>query len=152
MHKPQLLPPAARTPIWQRLSAAAKTGEFILQVCQHCNTVQYPPRELCKDCLHDELEWQQLSAQGELVCCTVLQASTNAFFREHGPCQVALVKLDCGPLLFAHMACSEAGIGERITVINRCDLSGEGVFIAIIDAVDKQKQLQQLKSLLSADN
>ena len=122
-----------------------------MQVCKNCSAVQYPPRELCKDCLHDELQWEEISAEGTLISYTVLHASTNAFFREHLPHQTALVKLDCGPVLIAHLAYDKAKTGDNVTVINRRDISGEGVFVALVDAVDEQKQLTRLNTLLMRD-
>ena len=146
-----LLPPNKRTPVWHRVTTAVESGEFVLQVCKNCSAVQYPPRELCKDCLHDELQWEEISAEGTLISYTVLHASTNAFFREHLPHKVALVKLDCGPVLFAHLAYDEAKTGDKVTIINRRDLSGVGVFIAIVDSVDNQDQIICLNSILLSE-
>ena len=145
------LPPTKRTPVWHQVTAAAESGEFVLQVCNNCSAVQYPPRELCKDCLHDELQWEEISAEGTLISYTVLHASTNAFFREPLPHQAALVKLDCGPILITHLAYDEAKTGDIVTVINRRDISGEGVFVALVDAVDEQIQLTRLNTLLMRD-
>jgi uncharacterized OB-fold protein len=152
MDKCKELPPSARTTVWHTVTKAAQSGEFILQVCKHCDAVQYPPRELCKDCLEDKLEWEKVSAKGKLISYTALHASTNAFFREHLPRQIALLKLDCGPLIFAHMACDTAKTGDRVSIASRCDMSGEGVFIALLDSADEQAQLNQLKSVLLPDH
>ena len=143
------LPPAARTPVWQRLTVAARHGEFILQVCERCSRVQYPPREVCAVCLHDTLNWEPVSARGKLLSATTLHASTNAFFRAHLPRQVALVKLDCGPLIFAHMAEISADTGAALTLVTRQDRSGEAVFVALLDAVDAQQQLERLQVLFA---
>jgi uncharacterized OB-fold protein len=145
------LPPSGRTPVWRHITKAAKSGDFVLQVCQACETVQYPPRELCKDCLQDKLEWQKLSPQGELISHTNLHASTNAFFREYLPRKIALIKMDCGPIIFAHIAYSDAKTGDRLTIISKRDLSGEGVFIALTDLIEANVQLDQLNKLLLQD-
>lgn len=146
------LPPTARTSIWRKITEAAESGEFMLQVCKQCESVQYPPRELCGNCLHDALEWEKISAKGRLISHTELHASTNAFFREHLPLQVALVKLECGAILFVHIAHDEIKTGDAVTILNRRDVSGEGVFVAIIDASDEQIQLTRLNSILLQDN
>ncbi|MBT7952021.1 MAG: hypothetical protein HN764_10385 [Gammaproteobacteria bacterium] len=152
MTEHELTPPAARTGGWQAISEAASTGDFILQVCESCESVQYPPRELCGNCLKDELEWKQVSNKGRLISNTVLHASTNAFFRAYGPRQIALVKLDSGAVLFAHMAHNKAQPGDNIYLLNRLDLSGEGVFIAIIEGSDEKTQLDEFKILLLQNN
>lgn len=151
MAEQQTLPPAARTAVWQGINTAAESAEFVLQVCQHCKAIQYPPRELCKDCLEDGLEWKKVAATGKLISCTILHASTNAFFREHLPRRIALVKLDCGPILFAHLAYAGAKSGDRVYVLNRRDRSGAAVFIALVEAGGEQLQLTNLSTLLWPD-
>lgn len=151
MDKHHELPPTARTPIWRTITKAAASGEFVLQVCQQCKAVQYPPRELCKECLHHELQWEKISPKGKLISYTELNASTNAFFRTHLPLQIALVKLDCGPVLFAHMIHKPAKNGDRISIRSTRDLSGEGVFIAVHDDGDEKTQLRGLDSFLIQD-
>src|SRR5690625_6142847 len=54
------LPPATRSRQALGLTAAAAEGQFKLQVCQSCNAVQYPPRELCHQCLSSKLLWQRV--------------------------------------------------------------------------------------------
>ena len=151
MNNHNVLPPGGRTPIWRHITKAAESGEFRLQVCQHCQSVQYPPRELCKDCLHDELEWQKLLPEGEIISYTSLHASTSAFFRENLPRQIALVKMDCGPVMFTHAAYDDAKTGDSVTITNKRDLSGEGVFISLKISEDKQRQLSNLSTILLQD-
>ena len=151
MDNDSALPPTGRTPIWRHITKVAKSGDFVLQVCQACEKVQYPPRELCKDCLQDKLEWQKLSSHGELISHTRLHASTNAFFREHLPRQIALIKMDCGPIIFAHIAYPDAKTGDRLTIVSKRDLSGEGVFIALTDLIEANVQLAELNNLLLED-
>jgi len=151
MHKQHTLPTAARTAVGKGINLAAESAEIVLQVCQHCKAMQYPPRELCKDCLHNELEWEQVVTSGKLISWTILHASTNTFFREHLPRQIALVKLDCGPTLFAHMACDNAKSGDRVYLLNRHDVSGAAVFIAIAEAGEEGAQLNKLSTLLLPD-
>jgi uncharacterized OB-fold protein len=152
MSEHELTPPDSRTAVWQAISKAASSGEFILQVCESCKSVQYPPRELCRNCMEDELEWKQVSNKGKIISQTVLHASTNAFFRENGPRQIALVKLDCDVVIYAHIAHANAQPGDKIYLLNRLDLSGEGVFIAIIEDSDEKMQLDELKILLLQNN
>jgi uncharacterized OB-fold protein len=145
-------PPSQRTTVWAPLSAAARQAEFILQICENCGSLQYPPRELCKDCLADKLVWKRVINRGKLISHTVLHASTNAFFRKTGPRQIALVKLDAGVILFAHLASKDAKTGERIYLLNMIDLSGEAVFVAIVEDRDEKTQLDELKILLSQND
>jgi uncharacterized OB-fold protein len=87
-----------------------------------------------------------------LISQTVLHASTNAFFRENGPRHIALVKLDSGSILFAHMADVAARPGDRVYLLSKTDLGGSGVFVAVIERIDEQSQLDALQLLFSQNN
>ena len=126
-----LLPPQKRTSVWNTVTEAAARGEFILPVCTQCKSIQYPPREICKDCLSADLHWEQIPSVGVVIANTELQASTSAFFREHLPHAVVLVKLDCGPIIFAHSADSSLECEQRVRLLNRQDIGGSGIFIAV---------------------
>ncbi len=133
----KIQPPHKRTPIWRHLTEAAASGRCILQRCKQCQQVQYPPREVCHNCLSDELNWDKLDATGELLAETIIQFSSNPYFREHGPLRVGLVKLDCGVRVYAHLSGRVEQCGERIRLLNRLDLSDESVFIAVpVDSKD----------------
>ena len=61
------LPPQKRTSVWKPISEAAGRGEFILPVCEKCQSIQYPPREICHDCLSADLKWEPIPTSGELI-------------------------------------------------------------------------------------
>ena len=46
-----LMPPEARSREAIGLAAAAALGPIMLQVCDECDLVQYPPRAVCAACL-----------------------------------------------------------------------------------------------------
>ncbi|MCB1664029.1 MAG: hypothetical protein KDI20_15660, partial [Pseudomonadales bacterium] len=50
MNQP-ITPPKQRTELGEALTAATVEGELVLQQCQQCDSVQYPPREICHHCL-----------------------------------------------------------------------------------------------------
>lgn len=72
-----------------------------LQHCQDCGTVQYPQREVCGNCLSDNLEWRQTSGAGRLLSHTILRVSLEPAFQDHLPLPLALVELDAGPVVYA---------------------------------------------------
>lgn len=126
----QLLPPAARSRLWQQVNESAAEGLFRLQVCSSCGTVQYPPQEFCSHCLAGELSWEQVSPMGKVLSWTVSRASTDRFFRDKFPLNIGLVKLDCGPVMVAYLAASCLQTGSRVQVTGRPDKSGQTVFLA----------------------
>ena len=73
LRTPQMnLPPSARSRVALGLTAAAAEGRFELQVCQDCDSVQYPPREACVHCVSPRLKWRAQSGGGQLLASTTL--------------------------------------------------------------------------------
>ena len=86
LRTPQMnLPPSARSRVALGLTAAAAEGRFELQVCQDCDSVQYPPREACVHCVSPRLKWRAQSGWGQLLASTTLHHSNDLFFRERLP-------------------------------------------------------------------
>jgi NAD(P)-dependent dehydrogenase (short-subunit alcohol dehydrogenase family)/uncharacterized OB-fold protein len=124
------LPPAARSRVALGLTAAAALGRFELQQCRDCGTVQYPPRESCQTCLSVLLDWKVQPGGGELLAQTVLHHSNDLFFRERLPWRLGLVKLDCGPIVVAHL---HASVAQRVRVRAMLDRAGQAVIAALPD-------------------
>ncbi|MFO1270443.1 MAG: SDR family NAD(P)-dependent oxidoreductase [Rubrivivax sp.] len=122
------LPPSARGRVALGMTAAAAEGRFELQVCQHCQAVQYPPREACHRCLSPKLKWRPQLGEGTLLAETTLHHSNDLFFRERLPWRLGLVHLDAGPTLIVHLH-EEVSAPQRVTVGARLDRAGQAVLI-----------------------
>lgn len=109
-------PPALRSPQGIKLDDQVVEGKLILQQCGVCQTVQYPPRELCCHCLGDELNWSAVSRGGDLLAYSELQHSLEPFFQELLPWRLASVKLDCGPVVLARLSASCPPGNRRLEV------------------------------------
>ena len=125
------MPPAARSRVAQGLTAAAALGRFELQTCRDCGTVQYPPREVCRQCLSDRLAWKEQPNTGELVTETLIRHSLELFFRERTPWRAGVVKLDCGPTVVAHLHSDVPAAPARVRVRACLDRSGQAVLVAL---------------------
>jgi uncharacterized OB-fold protein len=79
------------------------SGELVLQCCSQCQQVNYPPRELCGNCLADSLQWQRVENTGSVQSIAQLHYSLEPEYAEHLPWTVANIKLDCGPVVLAHL-------------------------------------------------
>ena len=97
---------------------AVREGEFQLPVCLACSTVQYPIREVCVNCLSDELEWQRTNNTGEVLATTVQHYTLDEKFKPQLPLYVASVKLDSGPVVIVFTDV-DVKAGDRVSVINR---------------------------------
>tara|TARA_R110001583_G_scaffold127717_1_gene279482 strand:- start:4127 stop:5368 length:1242 start_codon:yes stop_codon:yes gene_type:complete len=123
-------PPAPRSRSAQGLTRAAAEGSFELQVCAVCNTVQYPAREVCCNCLSEHLQWKPVDNRGELIATTTLRHSNDLYFRERLPWRVGTVKMAAGPVVVAHVHEDCVADGPvRLTL--KLDRSGQAVLHAL---------------------
>lgn len=123
-------PPLARSRAALGFSARAAAGQFMLQACDQCQAVTYPPRDVCPKCWSKELVWTAMDPIGELLTDTVLHTSTNVYFRERMPWRIGTVKLKNGVPLLAHVH-SDAVAGQPVRLIARTDKAGQGVILAL---------------------
>jgi NAD(P)-dependent dehydrogenase (short-subunit alcohol dehydrogenase family)/uncharacterized OB-fold protein len=124
-------PPAMRSRIALGLTAAAARGVFELQVCRDCGATQYPPREACQACLSERLAWKPQDGLGQLVSETMLHHSYELFFRERLPWRLGMVRLDCGPVLIAHLHGDVAPAPTRVKVHACLDKAGQAALFAV---------------------
>jgi NAD(P)-dependent dehydrogenase (short-subunit alcohol dehydrogenase family)/uncharacterized OB-fold protein len=124
------LPPSARGRTALGLTAAAAEGRLMLQVCEQCQAVQYPPREACQRCLSEHLPWREVDGAGQLLAITILRHSNDLFFRERLPWRVGMVKLDHGPTVIAHLHGDVTEAPARVRLGARLDRAGQAVLIA----------------------
>jgi len=91
-------------------------GALHLQRCRDCATVQYPPREVCRHCLGDQLRWQQVDGNATVLATVALHHSLEADFLARLPWHIASLELDAGPVVFAHIEAGNAVAGKRLRV------------------------------------
>jgi NAD(P)-dependent dehydrogenase (short-subunit alcohol dehydrogenase family)/uncharacterized OB-fold protein len=113
------------------LTAAAACGRLELQTCRDCGTVQYPPREACRVCLSQRLDWKPQNGVGELLSEATLHHSNELFYRERMPWRLGLIRLDCGPVVVAHLHGDCARAPARVRVLANIDRAGQAALVAI---------------------
>ena len=79
------------------------TTELSLQCCASCNHINYPKRELCGNCLADELCWQPVNGAGTVQSFTDLHYPLEDNFSKNLPWRVGSIMLDAGPVTLAHL-------------------------------------------------
>lgn len=142
------LPPGARGRVALAMTAAAAEGRFELQVCEHCQAVQYPPREACHRCLSPRLKWRPQGGEGTLLAETTLHHSNDLFFRERLPWRLALVHLDAGPTVIVHLHDEVKGAPQRVRVGARLDRAGQAVLIGFpIDGSEHMADDRMLREM-----
>ena len=72
------------------------------EICPHCESKIFPPRDVCPECGGEAKEAYTFSGRGEVYSyTTVYDAPTG--FKENSPFTVALIKLEEGPMVTAQM-------------------------------------------------
>lgn len=123
-------PPQQRSRAALGLAAAAAEGRFMLQVCNACGAVQYPPRDACSKCLSVDLNWRDVPPDGKLIAETQVRATTDLYFRMQLPVRVGTVKLDVGPSVICHVH-GDVAEGADVRLAIKLDRSGQGVMMAL---------------------
>ncbi len=123
MSDTQTQPPSHRTRLGRALANNQLQASLVLQQCEDCNTIQYPPREVCKHCLSDALSWQAVDDQGEVLASNSLYNSLEPYYQERLPWELASVKLDAGPVVLVHNG-NGYRAGERVRVVSEQDARG----------------------------
>lgn len=141
--------PAARSRAALGLAVAASEGEFRLQVCQDCGAVQYPPRDVCGNCLSDALKWRAAERYGTLVATTQTRISSERFFRERPAWRTGLVTLDGGVGVIAHLH-ADCEVGGRVLLDIKLDPAGRGAMFATPErAAPHQEDDPELRAFTS---
>lgn len=89
------------------------------QVCSACGAVQYPSRDICRECLSDALEWSDRVAAGTVVALATLHRSLDPALAATMPRDIAMVQLeDGGPCIIA-FADSALQAGYAVVIEDR---------------------------------
>jgi len=54
-------------------------GKILATSCVHCNTIYFPPQNYCYKCNKQDLEWIELSGEGELLSYTKIVVKPYSF-------------------------------------------------------------------------
>ncbi len=117
----------SRAAAMRPMDEAAAAGQVALQRCAACGAGQYPPRELCRSCLSDDLKWSVSgAASGELLARAEVHHSFEPGTRLPQP--VGLVRL--GPGMTAVCFLDDGVAPGPVTVRAALDAAGRAVLTA----------------------
>jgi len=83
--------------------AAAKERRLVVQRCDGCGALRFPPRELCNRCLSTSASWVDVSGRGEIFSFNVMHQVYHPAFAREVPYAVIVVKLDEGPKMTSNL-------------------------------------------------
>ena len=93
-----------------------KKGQLPLLVCRECATTIYPPQETCPECLSDDLKIDRQKREGTVMSGADVHASLEPWFKDQLPVNVAIVRLDDGPVVYAFSDQQALPMGTRVKV------------------------------------
>ncbi|MFT4562329.1 MAG: putative OB-fold protein [Gammaproteobacteria bacterium] len=128
-------PSRPRSPAGEKLSLTLIDGRLELPTCQRCSAVQYPPSEICRQCLSDALELTAFDPAGCVVACVLVRNSLAQDFDGNSPWPIVSVKISAGPIVFAHTL-KFLEHDTAVTLVPLVDAVGDGVFGALTDPDD----------------
>jgi len=97
------------------------------EVCPHCASKIFPPRDICPECGDEAKDHYQFSGRGEVYSYTTLY-NAPAGYEEQAPYTVAMVQLEEGPLVTAQLTdidVKEPEVGMPVEMVTR-KLGSEG--------------------------
>ena len=86
-------------PWWE----ATKRHELLVQKCETCGNVAFPPAPICPRCRKSSIGWVRASGRGSVWSWTVFHKSYFAGYAADIPYVVSIVELEEGPRLWTHV-------------------------------------------------
>jgi len=128
------LPPVLRSEYASVMKRYTGQG-LVLQQCDGCHRLQYPPRELCRNCFSDSLQWRQVDKNARLLASVELMHSFEPWFSERLPWLLVAVGLNDGLTLLCHghpdLKGASPAAKATVTVQVVEDAAGCGVLVAL---------------------
>ncbi|OBF63223.1 hypothetical protein A5753_13115 [Mycobacterium sp. 852002-51971_SCH5477799-a] len=100
-------------PFWE----GCRSQELRYQRCAACGLANFPPTEHCRECLSQDVCWQQGSGRGEIYSWTVVYRPVTAEFEP--PYAPAIITLDEGYQMLTNVvgvAPEDLDVGMRVRV------------------------------------
>lgn len=91
------------------------------EVCEHCDSKIFPPRDVCPDCDREAKTYHQFSGAGEVFSFSTVYDAPEGF-EGNAPYTVALIKLAEGPLVTAQLTDvdnADVYIGMPVEMVTR---------------------------------
>jgi uncharacterized protein len=91
------------TPLTQPFWSAARERRLVVQRCEDCKALRFPPEPGCYSCGSLRSGWVPVSGRAALWSWTVCHSPLLPYFAERVPWPVAVVQLDEGPRMVTNL-------------------------------------------------
>jgi uncharacterized OB-fold protein len=106
--------------------AAAAQGRLVVQRCNSCQALRWPPLSGCPECRSRDTTWVDVAPTGRVWSFVVYHRAFAAELRAHIPYTVVMVQIDDGPYLVGRLMAGSAPatVGARVAA-EVVDIDGE---------------------------
>ena len=103
----RLIPPVSELtqPYWD----AASKHQLVMQRCDNCGHLPFPPRAHCPSCGSADLLWSPVSGKGTVYSYTVAHRPPHPVFADLCPLAIAIVALEEGPTMMTNIINCDPG-------------------------------------------
>ena len=91
------------TPLTEPFWSALRERKLLVQRCDACQTLRFPPELGCFECGSTASSWVQMSGRATLWSWTVGYPPLLPFFAERAPWPVVVVQLEEGPRMVTNV-------------------------------------------------
>lgn len=106
---------ATMEPIVKKWYDALKEGKILGLKCRDCGVVEFPPVPICNECSSTDMEWVEMSGEGELI--TFCFSPMGVYPYHSDPNLTGFTRLKEG-MLFASVFVNATGADQQ-TLVNR---------------------------------
>ena len=114
---PQPLLPDTASPLAEPFWRAARERRLVMQRCQGCGELRWPPKALCPECLRPGApeDWAEIPDTGEIWSFAVYHRAFHPSLEGKLPYNVAYIRLDAGPMFISNViGTNDLTIGQRV--------------------------------------
>jgi uncharacterized OB-fold protein len=95
---------------------AAARGRLVVQRCNSCDALRWPPLSGCPECRGRGTTWVDVTPSGTIWSFVVYHRAFQASLKEEIPYTVAMVELDDGPYMVGRIVegTKPVAVGDRV--------------------------------------
>ena len=103
-------------PVAGQYFQAAAEGRLVVQHCNSCDALRWPPLPGCPECRSRDTTWVDVAPSGTIWSFVVYHRAFSAALKDQIPYTVAMVQLDEGPYLLGRLVNGERlpAVGDRV--------------------------------------
>jgi len=106
----------------------AKNNRLVIQKCESCGKLRFPPAQVCPECLSHKLGWVAVSGHGRVYSYSIMHRAYHPAFAGKVPYALVVVELEEGGKIMSNVV----GIQPHRL---KCGMPVEVIFERISDEV-----------------